>query len=74
MTAGQVVSYYHGNLSKEVCLDIAQTTRDVLNLTPVPVNELTTVCPLKLEAGKTLCYETVLKDMKNENSCSLVIY
>lgn len=48
MTAGQMLFYFHGNLAKDVCLDIAQSTRDVLKLTPLPVGELTNVCPMKL--------------------------
>jgi len=74
MTSGQLLFYFHGNLNKDVCLDIAKNSREVLKLTPLAISELTDVCAMKLDTGKTLCYEALLKDEKNDNSCSLIVY
>ena len=74
MTSGQVLFYFHGNLGKDVCLDIAKSTRDVLKMAPLPVDQLPSPCAVTLKPGKTLCYEALLKDTKNDNSCSMVIY
>ena len=75
LKSGLFVFYFHGNLSKEVCSEISQKTLDVLKLSPlVPFEETADVRITKLEAGKTLWYEEILKDEKNQNSCSMVVY
>lgn len=49
MRGGKILMYFHGNLDKQLCLDVAEKTRNTLNLEPISFDELPRISAMKFE-------------------------
>ena len=74
MKQGKYVWYITGNMSTEQATEIVEHARSCLSLKPFPIEEITDVRAIALDAGSSFVYKVPLADEKNENSCTITYY
>mmetsp|Transcript_24151 Transcript_24151/g.37094 ORF Transcript_24151/g.37094 Transcript_24151/m.37094 type:complete len:278 (-) Transcript_24151:15-848(-) len=57
-----------------MAIDIVTKARDILDLSPVGIEDLTSVRPIAIEEGQSCLIEQDLVDKTNENSCLISYY